>query len=103
MSKKYFLSKCPGVFYFTLYDEIKDEYALMDKINNLFVENRKRRYIGSFSIPFVTVFQNASILDTICKVDIPKSVFGYYSDTTSTFNVEGEGDNNIILIRSEIK
>ena len=97
--KKFFsreeLSKCPGVFYFTLYDEIKDEYTVKDKINNLYVENRKRRYIGSFSIPFVTVFQNASILDTICKVDIPKSVFGYFSDTTSTFNVEGEGDNNI--------
>ena len=97
--KKFFsreeLSKCPGIFYFTLYDEIKDEYTVKDKINNLYIENRKRRYIGSFSIPFVTVFQNASILDTICKVDIPKSVFGYYSDTTSTFNVEGDSDNNI--------
>ena len=103
--KKYFsreeLSKCPGVFYFTLYDEIKKEYSVIDKINNIYVQKNERKYLGSFNIPFVTVFQNASILDTICKVDIPKAVFGYYSDTTSIFNVEtDEGDDNNIVRRS---
>ena len=99
--KKYFsreeLSKCPGVFYFTLYDEIKREYSVEDKINNIYIQKNERKYLGSFNIPFVTVFQNASILDTICKVDIPKAVFGYYSDTTSVFNIEtDEGDDNNI-------
>ena len=80
------LSKCPGVFYFTLYDEIKKEYSISDKTNNIYIQKNERKYLGSFNIPFATVFQNASILDTICKVDIPKAVFGYYSDTTSIFN-----------------
>ena len=105
--KKYFsreeLSKCPGVFYFTLYDEIKKEYSVVDKINNIYVQKNERKYLGSFNIPFVTVFQNASILDTICKVDIPKAVFGYYSDTTSIFNIENdtEDDNIMQNVREE--
>ena len=104
--KKYFsreeLSKCPGVFYFTLYDEIKKEFSISDKTNNIYVQKNERKYLGSFNIPFVTVFQNASILDTICKVDIPKAVFGYYSDTTSIFNIENdEDDDNIIQKQKE--
>ena len=100
--KKYFsreeLSKCPGVFYFTLYDEIRKEYSVKDKVNNIYIQENEKKYLGSFNIPFVTVFQNASILDTICKVDIPKAVFGYYSDTTSIFNIEtgDEGEENNI-------
>ena len=92
------LAKCPGVFYFTLYDEIKKEYTMTDKTSNTYIQKNERKYLGSFNIPFATVFQNASILDTICKVDIPKAVFGYYSDTTSIFNIEtGEQeDQNII-------
>ena len=91
------LSKCPGVFYFTLYDEIKKEYSMSDKINNIYIQKNERKYLGSFNIPFATVFQNASILDTICKVEIPKAVFGYYSDTTSIFNIDTgeEEDTNI--------
>ena len=91
------LSKCPGVFYFTLYDEIKKEYSVSDKTNNIYIQKNERKYLGSFNIPFATVFQNASILDTICKVDIPKAVFGYYSDTTSIFNLDTgeEEDTNI--------
>ena len=107
--KKYFsreeLSKCPGVFYFTLYDEIKKEYSIVDKVNNVYIQKNERKYLGSFNIPFVTVFQNASILDTICKVDIPKAVFGYYSDTTSKFNIEAgdEDDNNITQLDVDSK
>jgi coiled-coil and C2 domain-containing protein 2A len=91
------LSKCPGVFYFTLYDEIKKEYSVSDKTNNIYIQKNERKYLGSFNIPFATVFQNASILDTICKVDIPKAVFGYYSDTISIFNLDTgeEEDTNI--------
>jgi len=96
------LYKCPGVFYFTLYDEIKKEYSLSDKTNNIFIQKNERKYLGSFNIPFATVFQNASILDTICKVDIPKSVFGYYSDTTSIFNLDtGEEEDANITERIE--
>jgi coiled-coil and C2 domain-containing protein 2A len=88
---KYFtreeLSKCPGLFYFTLYDEIKRESLIKEKDANTFIQRFEKKYLGSFSIPFATVFQNASILDTICKVDIPKTVFGYYSDITATFDV----------------
>ena len=96
------LSKCPGVFYFTLYDEIKREYSMSDKINNIYVQKNERKYLGSFNIPFATVFQNASILDTICKVEIPKAVFGYYSDTTSIFNIDtGEEEDTNITERLE--
>ena len=96
------LSKCPGVFYFTLYDEIKKEYTLSDKVNNIYIQKNERKYLGSFNIPFATVFQNASILDTICKVEIPKAVFGYYSDTTSIFNIDtGEEEDTNITERLE--
>ena len=96
------LSKCPGVFYFTLYDEIKKEYSMEDKVSNTYIQRNERKYLGSFNIPFATVFQNASILDTICKVDIPKAVFGYYSDTTSIFNIEtGEQEDQNIIEKME--
>ena len=96
------LSKCPGVFYFTLFDEIKKEYSITDKTNNIYIQKNERKYLGSFNIPFATVFQNASILDTICKVDIPKAVFGYYSDTTSIFNLDtGEEEDANITERIE--
>jgi len=96
------LCQCPGVFYFTLYDEIKKEYSVSDKTNNIYIQKNERKYLGSFQIPFATVFQNASILDTICKVDIPKAVFGYYSDTTSIFNLDtGEEEDTNITERFE--
>ena len=81
------LSKCPGLFYFTLYDEIKRESLVKEKDANTFIQRFEKKYLGSFSIPFATVFQNASILDTVCKVDIPKTVFGYYTDTTDMFDI----------------
>ena len=81
------LAKCPGVFYFTIYDEVRRDTLVKTKDANTFTQRFEKKYLGSFSIPFSTVFQNASILDTICKVDIPKIVFGYYSDTSSLFDV----------------
>lgn len=88
---KYFtreeLAQCPGAFYFTLYDEVRRESLERGKDANTYIQRFEKKYLGSFTIPFATVFQNASILDTICKVDIPKAVFGYYSDTSSIFDV----------------
>ena len=96
--QKYFtreeLSKCPDEFYFTLYDEVKSEFSINDKINDMYVLKKERKYLGSFKVPLTTVFQNNSVLDTICKVDIPKTVFGYYSDITSIYNI-GETDDEI--------
>ena len=91
---KYFtreeLSKCPGVFYFSLYDEVRRDTLVKAKDANTFIQRFEKKYLGSFNIPFATLFQNASILDTICKVDIPKTVFGYYSDTTSILDVNND-------------
>ena len=88
---KYFtreeLAQCPGAFYFTLYDEVRRDSLEKGKDANTYIQRFEKKYLGSFTIPFATVFQNASILDTICKVDIPKAVFGYYSDTSSIFDV----------------
>ena len=94
-NEKYFtreeLSKCPDEFFFTLYDEVKSDFSINDKVNDIYVQKKERKYLGSFKVPLSTVFQNNSVLDTICKVDIPKTVFGYYSDTTSIYNL-GETD-----------
>lgn len=88
---KYFtreeLAKCPGMFYFTLYDEVKRETTVKALDSLTYMQRFEKKYLGSFSIPFVTVFQNASILDTICKVNVPKTVFGYYTDASDTFDV----------------
>ncbi|MCQ2816962.1 MAG: hypothetical protein MJ252_06830 [archaeon] len=80
------LAKCPGVFYFTLYDQVRhDGVAGFD--DEIRLQVFQNRFLGSFTIPFVTIFQNASLLDTLCKVDVPKTIFGYYSDTSDTFDV----------------
>ena len=39
----------------------------------LFAESIKneKKYLGAFQLPFSTIFQNANLLETICKVNVP--------------------------------
>jgi len=81
------LSKCQGSFYFTLYDELRTEQKIQEKDSNTYIYKYEKQYLGSFQIPFTTIFQNASLLETVCKINIPPSVFGYYSDVSSTYDI----------------
>jgi hypothetical protein len=89
--EKYFtreeLSHCPGDIYFTLYDEVRSEQQISEKDAHTYVYKYEKKYLGSFKIPLTTVLQNNSSLEAICKVDIPLSLFGYYSDSSSSYDL----------------
>jgi hypothetical protein len=88
------ITKCPGSFYFSLYDEFRTEEKIQEKDANTYIYRYEKKYLGSFEIPFTTIFQNANLLETMCKVNVPLTVFGYYSDTSSAFDVlQGKEDD----------
>jgi hypothetical protein len=113
--EKYFtreeLSHCPGVIYFTLYDEIRSEQQLNEKDAHTYIYKYEKKYLGSFKIPLTTVLQNSSSLEATCKVDIPLSVFGYYSDSSSSYDLinsaivektKKEGTENLARIVDDV-
>ncbi len=89
--EKYFskqeIKKSSGVVYFTIYDEVRSEHRFQEKDANIYVYKYEKKYIGSFSIPFTTIYQNAQMMESLCQVKIPLSVFGYYSDYSAKFNM----------------
>jgi hypothetical protein len=113
--EKYFtreeLSHCPGVIYFAVYDEIRSEQQLNEKDAHTYIYKYEKKYLGSFKIPLTTVLQNNSALEAICKVDIPLSLFGYYSDSSSSYDlinsaiverVKKDGDENLGRIVDDV-
>ena len=89
------LTRCPGTFYFTLYDECRSEQKIQEKIASTYIYRYEKKYLGAFQIPFSTIIQNANLLETVCKVSIPLTVFGYYSDTSSTYDVLHEKEEDM--------
>ncbi len=89
------LVKCTGNFYFTLNDEIRTEEKIQERDANTYIYRYEKKFLGSFQIPFTTVLQNAALLETVCKVNIPPTVFGYYSDTSSTFDMLNNKEDDL--------
>ena len=81
------LKECSGNFYFCLYDELRTEDKIFEKDSNTYIYKYEKKYLGSFKIPFTTLFQNGNLLETVSKVNVPQTVFGYYHDTSSIFDV----------------
>jgi hypothetical protein len=82
------ISQCPGYLYFTVYDEVRTrEDQIKEKDATTYIYRYEKKYLGSFKIPFTTILENDCKLEAICKVDIPLTVFGYYSDSSSTFDL----------------
>jgi hypothetical protein len=79
--------KCSDGFYFTLYDEVRTEQKIQAKDSNTYIYRYEKKYLGAFEIPFTTIFQNSNLLDAMCKVNVPMTVFGYYTDTSSTYDI----------------
>lgn len=84
----------PGIIYFTLYDEIRTDHNLKEKGTNTYIYKYNRKYLGSFSIPFSTIFHNGNSMNAMSRVNIPMTVFGYYSDASANFDFLN-GDNSI--------
>jgi hypothetical protein len=88
--EKYFtreeMGKTTGAFYFTLYDEVRIDSRITEKVANTYSYRFEKKYLGSFNIPFSTIFQNtSSMLESMCRVTVPLTVFGYYSDVSSHY------------------
>lgn len=98
------LSKTTGAFYFTLYDEVRTDLRIFEKVSNTYSYKFEKKYLGSFIIPFSTIFQNSSsILESMCRVSVPLTLFGYYSDPSSHYIHEDQTnqEENIDNIKKE--
>ena len=89
------LHKSNGGLYFTLYDEVRTEDIIQEKEANTYIYKYEKKYLGSLFLPFSTIFQNASLLETVSKINVPMTVFGYYSDTSTAFDVQNKKEEDM--------
>ena len=84
------LQRCPDHVYFNLFDELVVDIAADQPGNNVHHRTIKR-WLGSTSIPFSTVYQNARVHGTF-KIDVPIMLLGYVRDSPFTgINTDGTG------------
>ena len=84
------LSGNTDVLYFILFDEVK---KIRDDKESETVK-KERRFLGSFTIPLLTVFQNPPRLEAIIKVSRPSIIFGYYTSKSNLFQMSKEDQDN---------
>ena len=87
------LLESKGTLYFSLFDyagDIKQE-ADNPQRYNVFIEHK---YLGSFSIPLLTLFQNPK-QEAQYRVDRPVFLIGYYNTTISMFAINPVGENTV--------
>lgn len=89
------LNRSNGGLYFTLYDEVRTEDLIQEKESNTYIYKYEKKYLGSLFLPFTTIFQNASLLETVSKINVPMTVFGYYSDTSTAFDVQSKKEEDL--------
>lgn len=89
------LHRCNGGLYFTLYDEVRTEDIIQEKDSNTYIYKYEKKYLGSLFLPFTTIFQNASLLETVSKINVPMTVFSYYSDTSTAFDVQSKKEEDM--------
>lgn len=70
------------MLYFSLFDEVKN--VRNDEEGGLI--RKERRFLGSYSLPLLTVFQNPPRLEAMCKINRPVLLFGYYTSVSNLFN-----------------
>jgi len=87
--------KSNGGLYFTLYDEVRTEDVIQEKDANTYIYKYEKKYLGSLFLPFTTIFQNASLLETVSKINVPMTVFSYYSDTSTAFDVQSKKEEDL--------
>ena len=79
-----------GRLYFNLFDEkkliLEDD---MRRVNTISLKI-ERRFLGSFSIPLLTIFQNPPRMEAMFKVNRPLFLFGYYTSTENVFTLGGQ-------------
>lgn len=75
---------CDSVLFFNIYDQLLNvKQVIMDKGEvNLSLE---RRYLGSFTLPLLTVFQNTAGIEASFRVERPLCLFGYHTSKENPF------------------
>jgi len=81
--------------YFNVYDQVINVKKAVLDINEVNVR-AERRYLGSFNIPLLTVFQNSEGLDASFRVRRPLILFGYHSDDVNPFIPEANAPSGAI-------
>jgi hypothetical protein len=84
-----------GDISFTVFDEVRSEDIIEGKGTNTYIYKYEKKYLGSLHLPFSTIFQNKGVLETVSKINVPMTIFGYYSDTSTAFDVENKKDENV--------
>ncbi len=80
------LTGTKDMLYFSLFDEIKSTEGDMDQETI----RKERRFLGSFSIPLLTVFQNPPRLEAMVELNRPLIIFGYYTSVNNLFQFSQE-------------
>lgn len=88
------LIKTNGGLAFTVFDEVRKEDIILEKGSNTYIYKYEKKYLGSLYLPFTTIFQNRGLLETVSKINVPMTVFGYYSDTSTAFDVENKKEED---------
>jgi len=92
------LIDCKSVLYFNLYDQIVNVKKLLMEKDRALV-GLERRYLGSFSLPLITVFQNPHGIEASFRVKRPLFIFGYHTSSENPFTPldENREQQNLIL------
>ena len=83
------LTGTKDMLYFSLFDEMKNSNEGEGEQDTI---KKERRFLGSFSIPLLTVFQNPPRMEAMVKLNRPPIIFGYYTSLHNLFQL-GKGED----------
>ena len=92
------LTGSKDMLYFSLFDEIKNVRSDIEQDTI----RKERRFLGSFSLPLLTVFQNPPRLEAMVKLNRPSIIFGYYTSLHNLFQLAQEEEPNKQGVNPEV-
>jgi len=78
------LQDCTSVLYFNLFDRIVSASKVLQDYGEINVK-MERRYLGSFELPLLTVFQNPGGIEAMFQIKRPIVLFGYHTSLENPF------------------
>jgi hypothetical protein len=70
------LSKCDSIIFFDVFDEVDISSQPDDRADDV-LSRKERRFLGSFELPFATVYGSSKPIKGDFRVDLPQILYGY--------------------------
>eukprot|EP00357_Protocruzia_adherens_P030440 CAMPEP_0115042130 /NCGR_PEP_ID=MMETSP0216-20121206/46090_1 /TAXON_ID=223996 /ORGANISM="Protocruzia adherens, Strain Boccale" /LENGTH=1496 /DNA_ID=CAMNT_0002424201 /DNA_START=154 /DNA_END=4644 /DNA_ORIENTATION=- len=98
------LEESDGIIYLTVFDQLAElvKPYTVERPNRITIDIDKQ-YLGSATIPLVTIFQNAAKIDAKLRIDRPLAIFNYYSDTSGIFDADPHDSNRALFTNPAIQ